>query len=91
MKVNMKLAKVVGTVSAALVLAACGGGGGGGDGAAADPFVAGSEVPTSATTGAAGAVNFVRAVVNSAAEDKEALVVGAVVLATTETEEPEAV
>lgn len=90
MKVMTTCRTALAVCGAAFLLAACGGGGGSG-GAATDPLVAGTEVPISATTSAAGASNFVRSVVNSAADDKESLIVGNVVLATTETEEPEAI
>jgi ABC-type phosphate transport system substrate-binding protein len=58
--------------------------------ATTDPLVPGTDVPTSATTSAAGATAFVKMVVASSAETAEPLQLGEVVLATTDTEEPDA-
>jgi ABC-type phosphate transport system substrate-binding protein len=58
--------------------------------ATTDPLVPGTDVPTSATTSAAGATAFVKMVVASSAESAEPLQLGEVVLATTDTEEPDA-
>lgn len=71
----------------ALLLAACGGGGGG-DPAPTDP-VAGTQVPTSATTSSAGAFTFVRDTGGTSDNSAEPLVVGDVTLATSETDEPD--
>ena len=74
-------------------LAACGDGGSlpgaGGPIAEVDPKVTGTDVPTSATTSAAGAFTFVKTVVESSADVEEPLVLGDAVLATTDTEEPD--
>jgi ABC-type phosphate transport system substrate-binding protein len=55
--------------------------------ATTDPLIPGTDVPTSATTSAAGATAMV---VESSAETAEPLQLGEVVLATTDTEEPDA-
>jgi ABC-type phosphate transport system substrate-binding protein len=77
-----------------LGLAACGDGSSlpstGNPAAATDPLIPGTDVPTSATTSAAGATAFVKTVVASSAETTEPLQLGEVVLATTDTEEPDA-
>ena len=74
-------------------LAACGDGGSlpgaGGPIAEVDPKISGTDVPTSATTSAAGAFTFVKTVVESSADAQEPLVLGDAVLATTDTEEPD--
>ncbi len=72
----------------ALLLSACGGRG---DSIAlpTDPPVAGSEVPTSATTSSAGALTFVKSVAATSSDSATPLVVGDAVLATSETEEPD--
>lgn len=82
------LAVVAGT----LLVVACGGGGGGGGGDAVvtDPNVAGTAVPTSATTSSAGAFTFVNGVAASSDNTAEPLVVGDAVLASSETDEPDA-
>lgn len=54
-----------------------------------DPLIAGTDVPTSSTTTAAGAAVFVKMVVESSANAAEPLVLGDAVLATTDTEEPD--
>jgi hypothetical protein len=72
----------------ALLLAACGGGGGGNAGPA-DPTVAGSDVPLSATTSSAGAFAFVKSVAAARDDTATPLVVGDAVLATSETDEPD--
>ena len=79
------------TITAALaaaLLAACGGGG---DGPAEEAKVEGTAVPQSATTSAAGATAFVRSVASAPDNSGEPLVVGSATLATSETDEPEAV
>ena len=75
-------------VLASALLAACGGGGGGAPPAVADPLIAGTGVPSSATTSSAGALAFVRRVAadNSNAEP---IAVGDAVLATSDTDEPD--
>lgn len=72
----------------ALLLAACGGGGGDGGTAPTEP-VAGTQVPTSATTSSAGAFTFVRDTAATSDNSAEPLVVGDAVLATSETDEPD--
>lgn len=75
---------------ATLLATACGGGGGSGDVAPpADPPVAGTEVPTSATQSAAGAFSFVSTVAAARSETAEPLVVGDAALGQSETDEPE--
>jgi hypothetical protein len=73
----------------ALVLSACGGGSGGAP--APDPNVAGSDVPQTATLGAADATAFVRGSAASATDSAEPLRLGNAILATSETAEPEPV
>lgn len=73
---------------AGMLLAACGGGGGD-DGGPQDPAIAGSDVPTSATTSSAGALAFVRSVAATSSDTAEPLVVGDAVLATSDTDEPD--
>lgn len=58
--------------------------------AVTNPLISGTDVPTSATTSAAGATAFVKLVVASSAETAEPLQLGDAVLATTDTEEPDA-
>ncbi len=69
------------------LLAACGGGGG--PSLPTDPPVAGSEVPQSATTSAAGAFTFVNSVAAAPNDTSEPLVVGDATLATSDTDEPD--
>ncbi|HSW17563.1 MAG TPA: hypothetical protein VLJ86_10080 [Ramlibacter sp.] len=71
-----------------LALASCGGG----DGGAAvvtDPLVGGSDVPTSATTSAAGAFAFVKSVADTSSETADPLRLGDATLATSETDDPQ--
>jgi hypothetical protein len=76
--------------AAALLLAACGGGGGGGGTPPpTDPPVAGTDVPTSATSSSAGAVAFVRSVAASSDNTAAPITVGDATLATSETDEPD--
>ncbi|TFZ01304.1 hypothetical protein [Ramlibacter rhizophilus] len=84
------------TLPLALALAACGGGGDGGpvDNVVTptpppDPFVAGSEVPQSATTSVDGAIAFIRSVIASMSETAEGLALGNAALATSETADPQ--
>jgi hypothetical protein len=76
-------------VAGVLLLAACGGGGGGGTPAPSDPPVAGTEVPTSATTSSAGAFAFVNSVSASSDNTAEPLIVGDATLAVSDTDEPD--
>jgi hypothetical protein len=73
------------------LLAACGGGGGGGSSAPVDPVVGGSDIPVSATTSSAGAFTFVNGVASTPDNTAEPLVVGDATLATSETDEPDAI
>ncbi len=54
-----------------------------------DPPVPGTGVPTSATTSAAGATNFVKSVVATPGDSEEPIALGDVVLATSESDEPD--
>lgn len=85
---NSFLACAGAATGAALLLAACGGGGGGDPQPPADPLVSGTDVPTSATTSAAGAFAFVSAVASASSDTTEPLTVGSATLATSETDEP---
>lgn len=76
-------------LAAALLLAACGGGGGGSP-APTEPVVSGTDIPTSATTSAAGAFSYVNSLAGSSDNTTEPVVVGDVTLATSETDEPDA-
>jgi hypothetical protein len=53
------------------------------------PLVTGTDVPVSATTTGAGAAEFVKTVVASSADTAEPLMVGDVVLGTSDTDEPD--
>jgi hypothetical protein len=77
-----------------LLLAACGGGGDGGTapppaGGGGPDVVAGTQVPTSATTSSAGAFAFANATASATDNTAEPIEVGAAVLATSETDEPD--
>jgi hypothetical protein len=80
------------TILLALFLSACGSSGY--DEAPAppptpvDPPVAGTQVPTSATTSSLGATSFVRTTSNAGDDAAEPLEVGTAVLASSETDEP---
>jgi hypothetical protein len=80
----------VGLAVGALFLSACGGGD---DDVASvppsDPPVAGTEVPTSATTSSAGAFAFVKSVAATTDETGTPIIVGDAVLATSESDEPD--
>jgi hypothetical protein len=54
-----------------------------------DPTVGGTDVPTSATTSSAGAIAFTKATVASSSDTAEPIVVGNVVLASSDTDEPD--
>ena len=77
----------LGIAAGALLLAACGGGGG--DSGPADPPVAGTGVPLSATTSSDGAVAFLKTVTGSSDNMAEPIVVGEVTLAISDTAEPD--
>ena len=80
----------VGVAIAVLLVAACGGGGGGdGPPVVNDPNIAGTDVPTSATTSSAGAFAFVKATASTKPETSEPLTVGNATLATSDTDEPD--
>lgn len=74
--------------AATLLLAACGGGGG--SAPPADPPVAGTDVPTSATTSAPGALAFANQLASTPDNTGEPRVLGDARLATSETDEPDA-
>jgi hypothetical protein len=54
-----------------------------------DPLIAGTEVPTSATTSSPGAIAFVKATAATSSDTAEPFAVGDAVLATSETDEPD--
>lgn len=89
MKSNWTLA-AIGT----MFLAACGGGGGDASFTPAptppSDKVAGTDVPTSATTDANAAYEFVASVAAAKSETSDSLVVGDATLAKSETDEPKA-
>lgn len=76
-----------------MLLAACGGGGGDGApppaGGGGPDVVTGTQVPTSATTSSAGAFAFANATASASDNTAEPIEVGAAVLATSETDEPD--
>ena len=76
--------------TAGLLLTACGGGGGGGESIAVNPNVPGTDVPLSATTSSAGALAFVKMVAATSSDSASPLVVGDAVLATSDTDGPDA-
>jgi hypothetical protein len=80
------------TVAVAMLATACGGGSSGGDSAVVntDPPVAGSEVPVSATTSSAGAMAFMKQLAATSDNNATPIVVGDAVLATSDTDEPDA-
>jgi hypothetical protein len=73
-------------MAGASLLAGCGGGGGSGT-MVTDPFVAGTDVPLSATTSSAGALAFVKRVAATSDNRAEPIRVGGAVLATSDTDE----
>ncbi len=75
-----------------LLLAACGGGSDHDSGmpVVTDPPVAGSDVPTSATTSSAGALAYVKSVAATSDNTATPVSVGDAVLATSDTDEPDA-
>jgi hypothetical protein len=92
MKKLNRTAQTLIALSATALLVACGGGGGGGTPAPSDPPVAGTDVPTSATTSSTAATDFVRSVVAKGEANAETeLVLGNAVLATSETDDPAAI
>ena len=94
MKAITSLRAASSAVAGIVLLAACGGGGGGGgDGdmpLPTDPPVAGTDVPLSATASSAGALAFVRSVAASRDDTASPLAVGDAVLATSDSDEPDA-
>ena len=85
----IKLTRTATSLAAsALLLAACGGGGGE-TAVVADPLIAGTDVPQSATTSSAGAVAFVKSVAATSDDSASPIVVGDVTLATSDTDEPD--
>ncbi len=90
MKKLTRTAQALIALGSTALLMACGGGGG--STPPADPPVAGTDVPTSATTSSTAATDFVKTVVAKGdANADTALTVGDVVLATSETDEPAAI
>lgn len=77
----------LGLAAGALLLTACGGSGGGSD--LADPLASGTDVPLSATASADGALGFVKSVAATTSDSTEPIVVGEVVLGSSETDEPD--
>ena len=76
-------------ISIAALMSACGSGGGGDAVAQFIPLSPGTDVPLTATQTSSQAIDFVRMVVNKGDADADtALVVGDVVLATSETDDP---
>ena len=90
MKSTSSVRTFMSLVGGAVFLAACGGGGGNGPVLPADPIARGSEVPLSATTSSAGAVAFVKTVAATSDNSAEPIVVGDAMLATSDTDEPDA-
>ena len=74
--------------ASSVLLSACGGGGGGNAAAPADDN--GSDVPRSAMTSSAGALAFMKSVAASRDDTASPLRVGDAVLATSDTDEPDA-
>ena len=85
-----RLGRAALVISATALIAACGSGGGGGDAAPQSVALSpGTDVPLTATQTSIQAIDFVRMVVGKGEADAEtALVVGDVVLATSETDDP---
>ena len=87
----MKLTRTAaGLAASALLLAACGGGGGGGSPVVVEPVIAGTDVPLSATTSSAGALAFAKTVAASSDNSASPITVGDAVLATSDSDEPDA-
>ena len=85
----IKLTRTATSLAAsALLLAACGGGGGE-TAVVADPLIAGTDVPQSATTSSAGALAFVKSVAASSDNSASPIVVGDATLATSDSDEPD--
>lgn len=78
------------TVAAAMLATACGGGGGDSPVVNTDSPLAGTEVPVSATTSSAGAMAFMKSLAATSDNTREPIVVGDAVLATSDTDEPDA-
>lgn len=74
-------------VGLCLLLSACGGGSEA-TGPEADPLLAGTDVPTSATRSAGGAVRFAISAFPEGVETREPLELGDVQLAVSDTDEP---
>jgi hypothetical protein len=74
-------------IAMGLSLAACGGGGG--SSSPADPLVAGTDIPVSATETMAGVVSFANLTLVGKDESSDPLVIGDAALASSETEEPD--
>lgn len=86
---NLFRARLGGLVAVAVVVTACGSGSG--DDGTVNPPVAGSDVPSSATSSSAGATAFVRGLTAAADNTASPINVGDAVLATSDTTEPEGV
>jgi hypothetical protein len=91
MKLLPTLRALLGLALAASVLVACGGGDDAPIATAPPPDlpIPGTAVPTSATTSAAGALAFVKSMASSADETLDSVELGAAVLATSDTDEPD--
>ena len=90
MRTNQRLSGALIIATAGLLLTACGGGGGGGETVSVNPNVLGTDVPLSATTSSAGALAFVKMVAATSSDSASPLVIGDAVLATSDTDGPDA-
>ena len=90
MRTNQRLGGALIIATAGLLLTACGGGGGGGETVSVNPNVLGTDVPLSATTSSAGALAFVKMVAATSSDSASPLVIGDAVLATSDTDGPDA-
>jgi hypothetical protein len=93
MKHLTRTAQALLTLSATAMLLACGSGNNtAATGPGGEPLVPGTDVPVSATTDSAAATEFIRTVVAKGEADSDTpLVVGDVVLATSDTADPAAI
>jgi hypothetical protein len=81
---------VLSLVLASGLLVACGSGVNDAPIAVIDPPIGGTDVPTSATTSSVGAIAFVKSTVASSNDTAEPIAVGNAVLASSDTDEPDA-
>jgi hypothetical protein len=77
-------------VATAMLATACGGGNGDSAQVNTDPPLAGTEVPVSATTSSAGAMAFMKNLAARSDNTATPIVVGDAVLATSDTDDPDA-